>query len=319
MKQSFKSKNTFFLIMLLQIFFAHASGAQAALKLISINIEDLERRERLNSTEAIRIKMALSDAKSEQFELLSTANRLEYQITEKNNFINSLQADRERLLTEIKMLNMLAERVVQGEKFADLFESATGYNLSSEEMKDSAVTLKEWRSCTLNEPRKLSTLNSGSDYFYHTITSKNSGNAQLLGLGSLNLLKNQSILVADYIHYKDTICTPGDGPQQMKNIRMAVGVRLSLTITSKEKKFDATLPKKVAAAMELNMVEVTYRISTIGFANDETQAIISNAGQGNFDIDAYVKVMSTMGDLIKTMKSPLLVNPVRLPHPEDGK
>lgn len=317
MKKDLKTNLCLLWATLLLLFFAQVSMAQPDdIRYINRKLDEwaVAGGGNAGSQDIQKVKSIIASLYQRQATLESSLSSLRSSNAEQSALLASVSVEKSQIEAELSRMKSLASLQSEG-AYVDLLANGKAYNLSPSGLKDSIATIKEWRSCTINEPRKLATLNSGSDYFYHTITIKNSGNAQLLGLGSVQLSKNQSILVTDYIHYKDTICTPGNGPKEMKTVRMAAGVRLSLTITAKDKKFEATLPKKIAAAMELNMVEVTYRISTLGFANDETKNIISKAGDGNFDLDAYVKVMGTMGELIKAMGGAIMVNPIRLPSP----
>jgi hypothetical protein len=308
MKYNLKQITISVLLPFFCVFSSETSSAQTMAELLKMLDRAQKDKINLKTEDITTIKEYLRAIENQH---KSSMSNLSAKNTAQSATLSACVAENAQLKAEINILKLEAS-----ETYKDLLATAKAYNLTSEAFQDSTATIKEWRSCTINEPRKIGTLNSGSDYFYHTITTKNSGTAQLLGIGNVSLSKNQSILIADYIHFKDTICTPGDGPPTTKSIRIAVGVRLSLTITAKEKKFEATLPKKVAAAMELNMVDVTYRISTLGFANDTTKNIIAEAGEGSFDVDAYVKVMATMSKLIKTMNSGIIANPVRVPHPD---
>jgi hypothetical protein len=181
-------------------------------------------------------------------------------------------------------------------------------NASSENV----LTETELRSCTINEPRKLGTLNSGSKKFVYVLDRDNQGNGKLFGLGELSLGKRERIAIVDYVEYKDTLCTPGNGKIELTNIRLAAGVRLVLRINNVNRKVSVNIPSKIAAAAEFGLAEATFTIETVGFVSKETRAIIGNLG-GDFNVESYVKVIGAIGEITKIMKDDMTVNPVQLP------
>lgn len=182
---------------------------------------------------------------------------------------------------------------------------------------DNPEEIEEWRTCTINEPRKLGTLNSGSDKFFYSLTKGNSYSAGLFGIASGSIAKNVKIAIIDYIEYKDTICTPGDGTKDHTSIRLAAGVRLQLTITNLDKKFKAETTSKIAAAMELNLATVQYKIKTIGFKTGDTRKLLGGIeSEGAFDVKSYVKIIDAVNKVISLMDNDLIVNPERVPISE---
>jgi len=189
------------------------------------------------------------------------------------------------------------------------------YDLPNEILIDSSnvkTVINNFRTCSVNEPRRLGTLNSRSKKFVYIIDQSNQGTASLFGIVNLNLGKKEKIAIIDYIQYKDTICTPGDGPQKNITTRLAAGVRLFLKIKRVNNKVSVDIPSKVAAAAEFGLAEATYEIETIGFANDQTRDILKGLGD-NFDVESYVKIMGAVGDIMNIMKDTMIVNPVEIP------
>lgn len=177
---------------------------------------------------------------------------------------------------------------------------------------DTTTFLTNWRTCSVNEPRPLSSLNSGSKKFVYVIDRSNQATASLFGLGQLNLSKKEKIAIVDYVEYKDTICTPGNGNPDNTSIRLAAGVRLFLKISNSDKKVNVEIPSKVAAGIEFGLAQATFTIETIGFKNEETRKILGELGE-SFDVESYVKIMNAVGQVMKTMKDTMIVNPVRIP------
>jgi len=177
---------------------------------------------------------------------------------------------------------------------------------------DTATFFTNWRTCSVNEPRPLSSLNSGSKKFVYLIDRNNQATASLFGLGQLNLSKKEKIAIVDYVEYRDTICTPGNRNPNNTSIRLAAGVRLFLKISNSDKKVNVEIPSKIAAGIEFGLAQATFTIETIGFKNEETRRILGELGE-SFDVESYVKIMNAVGQVMKTMKDTMLVNPVRIP------
>lgn len=180
------------------------------------------------------------------------------------------------------------------------------------DLADTSAFLAEIRTCSINEPRPLGSLNSGSKKFVHVIDKNNIATASLFGIANLALKDNERLAIVDYVQYLDTICTPGSGPQTLKNIRLAAGVRLFLKINRADKKVSLNIPSKVAAAAEFNLAEATFTIETIGFATAETRNILSRLGE-SFNVESYVSIMGAVRDVMKTMKDSTEVKPVLIP------
>lgn len=177
---------------------------------------------------------------------------------------------------------------------------------------DTATFLTNWRTCSVNEPRPLSSLNSGSKKFVYVIDRSNQATASIFGIGQLNLSKKEKIAIIDYVEYKDTICSPGNGNPDNTTIRLAAGVRLFLKISRSEKKVNVEIPSKIAAGTEFGLAQATFTIETIGFKTEETRRILSELGE-SFDVESYVKIVNAVGQVMKTMKDTMVVNPVRIP------
>jgi hypothetical protein len=175
-----------------------------------------------------------------------------------------------------------------------------------------ADTSSVYRTCAINEPRPLRSLNSGSSKFVHVITKQNQSTGSLFGFVNLNLSGSEKISVVDYVEYKDTICTPGQGNIGNTTIRLAAGVRLYLRIKRVGKGVNVEIPSKVAAAVENGQAEATFRIETVGFRTEETRKILSGLGE-SFDVESYVKVITAVRQVMETMKEEMVVNPVRIP------
>lgn len=183
--------------------------------------------------------------------------------------------------------------------------------IQSMKSNDSTI-INELRTCSVNESRLLKSLNSGSKKFVYVIDKSNQGSASLFGMGSVELSKKEKIAIVDYVQFLDTICTPGTGPQQFKNIRLAAGVRLFLKIKKANKNVSVDIPSKVAAAAEFGLAEATFTIETIGFANEDTRKILSGLGE-SFEVESYVKIMGAISEIMKIMKDTLEVKPVEIP------
>ncbi|MBK6858952.1 MAG: hypothetical protein IPK91_13400 [Saprospiraceae bacterium] len=188
-------------------------------------------------------------------------------------------------------------------KYEDSLKSISSKNV---------ITESEWRSCSINEPRKLGTLNSGSRRFVYVLDKNNQANGNLFGLVGLNLSKRDRIAIVDYVEFKDTICTPGNGKKEQTSIRLAAGVRLVITIKNANKKVSINIPSKVAAAAEFGLAEATYTIETIGFKTKESRDIIAGLG-GDFNVESYTRVIGAHDKIVKTMKNEMIVNPVQIP------
>jgi hypothetical protein len=211
--------------------------------------------------------------------------------------------NQEGYLEDTQLIETLNENEYEKYEIPDVIQSMKS--------NDSTV-INELRTCSVNEPRLLRTLNSGSKKFVYVIDKNNQGSASLFGIGNLELSKKEKIAIVDYVQFLDTICTPGTGPQQFKNIRLAAGVRLFLKIKKANKKVSVDIPSKVAAAAEFGLAEATFTIETIGFANEDTRKILSGLGE-SFDVESYVKIMGAVSEVMKIMKDSMEVKPVEIP------
>lgn len=182
--------------------------------------------------------------------------------------------------------------------------------------KDTTVFVKSWNSCALPSPRLLSSLNSGSRKFVYLIDRNNQGTLAIFGLGNLKLGKKEKIAVIDYVEYKDTLCSKGTESTEPEYIRLAAGVRLVLHIKQKENQVRADLPSQVAAATEFGLAETTFTIETLGFKNENTRRIFSGLGE-KFDVEAYVRIMGAVGEVMRIMQEDMTVHPVKIPHQRD--
>lgn len=166
--------------------------------------------------------------------------------------------------------------------------------------------------CSFSSSQPLSYLNSGSDKFFYFIDKSKKFNAKLLGLNELNLGRDEKIGIMDYIEYKDTVCSDGG---ERNNVRLAAGVRLELRIKESNNKIKAETPSQIAAAMELHLAKVTYRIRTIGFKTDSTRKILSNIEeQGDFNVKSYLRLIDALNKIVASMNDNLQVNPEIVPY-----
>ena len=178
---------------------------------------------------------------------------------------------------------------------------------------DTIALIRTWNTCSINEPRQLGTLNSGSKKFVYVLDKNNQATGSLFGLANLNLDRKEKIAIVDFVQYRDTICTVGDASPNGSTIRLAAGVRLFIKIKKSDNKVKVEIPSKVAAGAEFGLSEATFSLETIGFANDQTKEIMSNLGE-SFDVESYVKIMNAVSQVMKVMKDTMIVNPVRIPN-----
>lgn len=219
------------------------------------------------------------------------------QATTKSNSSDLLQSEYNKTLERLDELTTYVNSI-QTEEFQNVKLVNASY-------------IPEMINCSFSS-RPLRSLNSGSDKFFYLLDNSKKFNVKLLGLNELNLDRNEKIGVMDYIEYKDTVCTDAG---VKNNVRLAAGVRLELRIKESNNKIKAETPSQIAAAMELNLAKVTYRIRTIGFKTDSTRKILSTIEeQGDFNVKSYVRVIDALNKIVASMNDNLQVNPEIVPY-----
>ncbi len=192
-----------------------------------------------------------------------------------------------KLEEEIHNLSKLRVSTTQNDMILSSFwDDLESIDIENEESPDGIE-------CEYYKVIPISELNSGARKFSYSIKKNDELKFNLLGLGGSKLSKNQKISVIDYVEYTELKCNN-------KVYRYAAGVRLKLTITTKNKNFNIEIPSKVAAAVEFGAATAEYTLETIGFSNTKTRNILSNLG-GEFDMDDYIKVINAVSNLQKCM------------------
>jgi hypothetical protein len=249
-------------------------------------------------------------SKKEYSELENRYTETKKLLTKNSELLNNKSAELSNANSENQMLEQKLRDLnsnLQNQSFGKSFlqneqlfneSNFTEINL----LKTSADTL----SCLSKKPTLLTNLNSGSTKFVYTIDEKSSSSANLLGLISGKLNKNERIAIIDYVEYKDIDCSDNS------SLRVAAGVRLTLKIKSRNNKFKINIPSKVAAASEFGIAEVTYRIETIGFKTKTTRKILSGLG-GEFNVDDYIKVLDAVNKIQLAMDEVTTVDPRVIP------
>ncbi len=224
-------------------------------------------------------------------------------IEENQNLIKENRNVNSRLLSMVQTENDLIRsnpenlQIFQKLLEKDNFETVDLLNISTD---------TSYVDCLLRKPLLLSELNSGSTKFVYTIDHNTRSSASLLGLLSGNLNRDERIAIVDYVEYKDINCSNG------KYLRVAAGVRLTLKFKYQDNRFKFNIPSKLAAASEIGIAEVTYKIETIGFKNSTTRKILSGLG-GEFNIDDYIKVLDAVNKIQLAMDDVTTIDPRVIP------
>lgn len=164
---------------------------------------------------------------------------------------------------------------------------------------------------TCEKPTTVKDLSSGMQKLFYHVTKKNGLSLKIFGVGGMQLGKRETMLIVDFIQYKDKRC-------EKDYIRFGVGARLFLHIKKVHRGVSITELPQLAAAVEGGKAEVTFQIKTIGVTGDRVNEAMPNAGK--FDVEAYSEVSNAV-DRIQALTRDnvdgVIIDPQEIPVPED--
>lgn len=163
---------------------------------------------------------------------------------------------------------------------------------------------------TCEKPTTVEALSSGMQKLFYHVTRQNGLSLKLFGMGSMQLGKRETMLIVDFIQYKDKRC-------EEDYIRFGVGARLFLHIKKVRRGVSITELPQLAAAVEGGKAEVTFQIKTIGVTGDRVNEALPRAGK--FDVEAYSEVTNAV-DRIQALTRDnidgVVIDPQEIPLPE---
>lgn len=157
-------------------------------------------------------------------------------------------------------------------------------------------------------PTSMNDLTGGLEKNFYKYSSSSNINLKILGWGGGELGKKELLIMTDFVQYKRVICSDGE------TRFYGVGARLFLHIKSRKRKVNLTL-SQLAANVELNRAEVTYKIKTIGIVGDKVLDVLPTGSK--FDVDNYAKVVAAIDNIIKLAKDNtegVIIEPQLLPN-----
>lgn len=163
---------------------------------------------------------------------------------------------------------------------------------------------------TCKKPTTVADLSSGMQKLFYHVTKQNGLSLKVFGIGGVQLGKRETMLIVDFIQYKDKRCEKDD-------IRFGVGARLFLHIKKVRRGVSITELPQLAAAVESNKAEVTFQIKTIGITGNRVNEAMPSAGK--FDVEAYSEVTSAVDRIQALTRDDMegvVIDPQEIPVPE---
>jgi|GEM_PF-6174948 hypothetical protein len=152
-------------------------------------------------------------------------------------------------------------------------------------------------------PKNAEDLTSGIRYSAHYLEESDSESLSAFGYVSGSHTGTKSIIIVDFILYKDVLCTNDQSHLTFK-YRYAVGARLLLTIHTSKGKVNISLAE-IAAQVELNKAEVSYSLHTIGITGgtvvDTIAPLATTILSGDFDVTGYTNILKAVDNIIQVI------------------
>src|SRR5690606_7144294 len=152
---------------------------------------------------------------------------------------------------------------------------------------------------------KLKDLTSGSHYEVNIITKENKADLESFGFKG-TFSDNVTIIIKDYVRSKTVKCNG-------ENIKVGVGLRCFIHVTSKKYKAGANLPY-LAANVQLDNAKASYKIVSLGFGlgGDVFKHIKST---GSYDVEGFSQVEMAFSNILGTLsdENEMVIDPVVLP------